>query len=66
MKNFVAICALSFALAACLGGGGGGDGDGDSGGSGGGGTTPTTPGSTQSVPGVTVPGSVSVVPPSAD
>lgn len=62
MKNFVAICALSFALAACLGGGGG-SGDG---GSSGGGTTPTTPSSPSSVQGITVPGSVSVVPPSGD
>ena len=64
MKNYAAIIALSFALAACLGGGGGGGGsDGDDE------TTPTPPASdsqTQSVPGTNVPGSVSVVPPSAD
>ena len=57
MKNYAAIIALSFALAACLGGGGGG-GDGD-----GGGTTPTTPSTPSATQGITSPGSVSVVPP---
>ena len=60
MRNFIAICALSFALTACLGGGGGG---------GGGGTDsppdpsptdpPATPSATQ---GIDSPGSVAVVP----
>lgn len=67
MKNFIAICALSFALAACMGGGGGGDGasaDGSSGGgSSGGGSTPSTPGTPSDVQGIGSPGSVSVVPP---
>lgn len=54
MKNYAAIIALSFALAACLGGGGG-----SSDGGGGSPSTPSTPSATQ---GISSPGSVSVVP----
>jgi len=55
MKNYAAIIALSFALAACLGGGGGSDGDGDGG-------TPSTPSTPSATQGISSPGSVSVVP----
>ena len=55
MKNYAAIIALSFALAACLGGGGGSDGDGDGG-------TPSAPSTPSATQGISPPGSVSVVP----
>jgi len=56
MKNYAAIIALSFALAACLGGGGGSsDGDGDGG-------TPSAPSTPSATQGISSPGSVSVVP----